>query len=42
MRASPLVALTAMLHDGEITRERAGELARMVMRDNAKALYGLK
>lgn len=35
-------ALTAMLHDGEITRERAGELARMVMRDNAKALYGLK
>ena len=35
-------ALTAMMRDGEITRERALELARMVMRDNARKLYGLK
>jgi len=33
-------ALTAMMHDGEITRARAGELARMTLRDNAKKLYG--
>ncbi len=35
-------ALTAMMRDGEITRERAVELATMVMRDNARKLYGLK
>lgn len=35
-------ALTGMLRDGEITMDRAKELARMVLRDNAKALYGLK
>jgi len=35
-------ALTAMLRDHEITRERASELARMVLRDNARKLYGLK
>ena len=35
-------ALTEMLHDHEITRERARELARLVMRDNARKLYGLK
>jgi hypothetical protein len=34
-------ALTAMLHDGEITRERALQLARMVLRENAKTLYGI-
>jgi hypothetical protein len=34
-------ALTAMLRDGEITRARASELARMVLRENARALYGL-
>jgi predicted TIM-barrel fold metal-dependent hydrolase len=33
-------ALTAMMRDGEITRARAGELARMVLRDNARKLYG--
>jgi predicted TIM-barrel fold metal-dependent hydrolase len=33
-------ALTGMMRDGEITRARAGELARMVLRDNAKKLYG--
>jgi predicted HTH domain antitoxin len=30
-----------MLRDGEISRGRASELARMVLRENAKALYGL-
>jgi len=34
-------ALTGMLRDGEITRQRASELARMVLRDNARVLYGL-
>jgi uncharacterized protein len=36
------IALTGMFRDGEITRERAIELARMVLRDNARKLYGLK
>jgi uncharacterized protein len=36
------LALTEMMHDGEITRERALELARMVLRDNARRLYKLK
>lgn len=36
------LALTGMLNDGEITRERALELARMVMRENALKLYGIK
>jgi predicted TIM-barrel fold metal-dependent hydrolase len=35
------LALTGMLRDGEITRVRAKELARMVLRDNARALYKL-
>ena len=30
-----------MMRDGEISRERALELARMVLRENARALYGL-
>jgi hypothetical protein len=34
-------ALTAMLRAGEITRARASEVARMVLRENARALYGL-
>jgi predicted TIM-barrel fold metal-dependent hydrolase len=33
-------ALTAMMRDGAITHARAVELARMVLRENAKALYG--
>ena len=33
------IALTGMLEDGEISRKRAGELARMVLRGNAEALY---
>lgn len=36
------IALTGMLRDNEITRERALELARMVLRDNARKLYNLK
>jgi hypothetical protein len=35
------LALTGMLRDGVITRERAEQLARTVMRENAAALYGL-
>ena len=35
------IALTGMMRDGEITRDRAQRLARMVLRDNAAALYGL-
>jgi hypothetical protein len=30
-----------MLRDGDITHTRAVELARLVLRDNARALYGL-
>jgi predicted TIM-barrel fold metal-dependent hydrolase len=33
-------ALTGMLRDGEISCARASELARMVLRENARALYG--
>ena len=36
------LALTGMMNDGEITRERAVELAGMVLRRNAIKLYGLK
>ncbi len=36
------LALTEMMRDGEITRERAVELARMVLRDNARRLYKLQ
>jgi len=35
------IALTGMMRDGEITRDRAQTLARMVLRENAAALYGL-
>jgi uncharacterized protein len=41
-RQALALALTGMMDDGEITRERAIELARMVMRDNAIKLYSLK
>ena len=33
------IALTGMLQDGEVDRKRAGELARLVLRGNAEALY---
>ena len=36
------IALTGMLRDGEVTRERAEHLARMVLRENAVALYHLQ
>jgi len=35
------LALTAMLRDNEIIRDRAIELAHMVLRENARTLYGL-
>ncbi|HLG98798.1 MAG TPA: amidohydrolase family protein [Bryobacteraceae bacterium] len=35
------LALSEMMRDGEITRDRAVELARMVLRDNARKLYKL-
>ncbi len=35
------LALTGMMNDGEISRTRAIELARMVMRENAVRLYNL-
>jgi predicted TIM-barrel fold metal-dependent hydrolase len=40
-RQALVIALTGMLRDGEITRGRALELARMILRDNARKLYGL-
>jgi len=41
-RQALALALTGMMNDGEITRERALELARMALRENAIKLYGLK
>ena len=41
-RQALAIALTGMMNDGEITRERAIELANMVMRENAIKLYSLK
>jgi predicted TIM-barrel fold metal-dependent hydrolase len=40
-REALAMALTGMLRDGEVTKERALELARMVLRENARHLYGL-
>ncbi len=39
-RQALALALTGMINDGEISRERALELARMVLRENALKLYG--
>jgi uncharacterized protein len=39
-REALAIALTGMIQDGEITRARALELARMVLHDNAAKLYG--
>ncbi len=41
-REALAIALTGMMADGEITRARASELARMVLRENAMKLYGIK
>jgi len=38
-REALAIALTGMIQDGEISRGRASELARMVLRENAKKLY---
>jgi predicted TIM-barrel fold metal-dependent hydrolase len=40
-REALAIALTGMMRDGEISRDRALELARMVLRENARKLYGL-
>jgi predicted TIM-barrel fold metal-dependent hydrolase len=40
-RQALAIALTTMMRNGEITRARASELARMVLRENAAKLYGL-
>ena len=39
-RTALAIALTGMMHDGEITREQASAIAKMVMRENAMKLYG--
>jgi predicted TIM-barrel fold metal-dependent hydrolase len=39
-REALAIALTGMMRDGEISRQRASELAHMVLRENARALYG--
>ena len=41
-RQALAMALTDMMNDGEITHERAIELAKMVLRGNALRLYGWK
>ncbi len=41
-RQALAIALTGMINDQEITRDRARELARMVLRGNATKLYGLR
>ena len=40
-RQALAMALTAMMRDGDVTRQRAQEIATMVMRSNAAALYKL-
>jgi len=39
-RRALAIALTGMMQDGEITRSRASQIARMVLRGNAIKLYG--
>jgi len=39
-RSALALALTGMLRDGEITRAQATSIVRMVLRDNARKLYG--
>lgn len=41
-RQALALALTGMINDHEVTRARALELARMVLRENAVKLYGLR
>src|SRR5262249_1581341 len=35
------IALTGMMRDGEISHDRALEIAQLVLHDNARHLYGL-
>jgi len=39
-REALAIALTGMVNDGEITRQQALQIARMVLRENAEKLYG--
>jgi len=41
-REALAIALTGMMQDGEISRERALQLAHMVLHDNAAKVYGWK
>ena len=41
-RKALALALTGMMSDGEINRDKAIELAQMVLHDNAYKLYGIK
>jgi len=41
-REALAIALTGMIQDGQITRDRALEMAHMVLHDNAAKLYGWK
>jgi len=41
-RQALAMALTGMMADGEIARERALEISRLVLRENAARLYGLR
>jgi uncharacterized protein len=36
------ISLSGMMRDGDVSRDRAESLARMVLHDNAAAVYGLK
>lgn len=40
-REALAIALGEMMEDGVVTEERAAEIARQVLRDNARALYGV-
>jgi hypothetical protein len=40
-REALAIALTTMMQDDAISRDRALELARMVLRENARKLYRL-
>ena len=40
-RRALALALTGMIRDGELSRDRAEQLARMVLRENAASVYGL-
>jgi uncharacterized protein len=40
-RRALAISLTSMMRDGDINRDRAEALARMVLHDNAQAVYGL-